>query len=173
MEKTLVLIKPDGMQRNLSEKIISRFEKTGLKITAKKTIQADESLAKNHYPLDEDWAKNVFKKSKASAEKEGRIMEFNNYMEMGKEIQLRLVNFLTESPVTALVLEGEKAVEVVRKLIGHTEPKQAPKGTIRGDFASEESYQKADKEKRAIRNLVHASDSKKSAEREIALWFPK
>lgn len=170
-EKTLVLIKPDGVSRALIGKIILRFEEVGLKIIAMKMVRASQDLAKKHYPLDADWAKKVFEKTKTAYEKLGKPMEFNNHLELGKEIQSRLQKFLLEGPVIALVVEGDNAIEKVRNLIGHTEPKQATPGTIRKDFAPDESYEIADKEKRALYNLVHASDSKETAKREISLWF--
>lgn len=170
-EKTMVLIKHDGISRNLVGKIISRFEETGLKIVGMKMILADEELAKKHYFLDEKWAKSVFEKTKAAYEKENKTFEFKDPIEFGKQIQSWNVNFLREGPVIAIILKGPHAIEIVRKFIGSTEPKQSPPGTIRGDFAMIESYALADKKNRVIRNLVHASDSPSSAEREISLWF--
>ena len=93
-------------------------------------------------------------------------------MKFGSLIQSRLKDTLKEGPVTAMVFEGMHAVEIIRKMVGHTEPKQAAPGTIRGDFLLD-SYELADKEGRAVRNLVHASSSLKDAEREIKLWFKK
>ncbi len=170
-EKTLVLIKPDGVARNLAGKIISRFEDAGLKIKAIKMLKADEKLAKNHYFLDETWAKSVFEKTKAACEKESRTMKHKTPMDLGKTIQQWNINFLTEGPVIAIVIEGNHSIELVRKIIGSTEPKQAAPGTIRGDFASTESYAIADAQNRVLRNLVHASDSIETAQREISLWF--
>jgi nucleoside-diphosphate kinase len=172
IEKTLVLIKPDGVKRSLIGRIIQRFEDTGLKIIAMKMIQATPDLAKNHYFLEEEWAKKTYAKSKETYEKEGRKLPYKDHMELGRTIQAWNMKFLTEGPVIALVLEGPHAIELVRKLIGPTEPKSAPPGTIRGDFASIESYAYTDSKSRVLRNLIHASDSVKSADREIALWFP-
>jgi len=170
-ERTLVLIKPDGVQRSISGKIISRFEDAGLKIVGMKMIWANDELARTHYPLDEEWAKKLFEKTKASYEKDNKPMKFKNHEEMGKIIQGNLILFLKESPVIAMVLEGPHAVELARKMIGSTEPRQAAPGTIRGDFASIESYAKADSKERAVRNLIHASDSPENAGREISIWF--
>jgi nucleoside-diphosphate kinase len=171
IEKTLVLIKPDGVVRNLNGKILGRFEDAGLKIKAMKMIKADFKKAEEHYPLDEEWAKNVFEKTKKSYESSGKKIRFNNHLDMGKFIQSGLKSFITEGPVVAVVLEGSHAIEIVRKMIGNTEPRQASPGTIRGDYASFESYAVADAEKRAVRNLVHASDSLENAKREISVWF--
>jgi nucleoside-diphosphate kinase len=171
MERTLVLLKPDSVKRHITGKIISRFEDTGLKIIGIKMAWANEELAKEHYQLDEEWAKNVYDKTKAVYEKEGKKMEYQNHLEWGGIIQKRNMEFLREGPVIAIILEGPHAVELVRKMIGSTEPRSAMPGTIRGDFASVESYPVADANSRVARNLVHASDSVKNAEREIRLWF--
>jgi nucleoside-diphosphate kinase len=173
IEQTLVLIKPDGIARNLIGKIISRFEETGLKVIAMKMVWADEELAKNHYFLDESWAKNTYEKSKSASEKEGRKFPYKDHMEFGKLIQKRNMKFITEGPVISMVLEGPHAIEIVRRMVGATEPKSASPGTIRGDFAMIESYAMADGKDRVTRNLVHASDSQENAKREIALWFKK
>jgi len=170
-EQTLILLKPDSLQRGLIGKILSRFEDVGLKIVAMKMLSASKELAEKHYFLDEDWAKKVYQKNKEVAEKEGRKVNYKNHMELGKTIQSYNISFLMENPVIAMILEGPHAVEIVRKMVGHTEPKQALPGTIRGDFASLESYALADKKQRVTRNLVHASDSPENAKREIELWF--
>ena len=171
IEKTLVLLKPDAVQKKLTGKIISRFEESGLKIKAMKMLKANEDLAKQHYFLDEQWAKNVFEKTKASYEKEKKPFKYKSSMDLGKTIQKWNMQFLQEGPVIALIIEGPHAIELVRKMIGSTEPRSAQPGTIRGDFASTESYEIADAQNRVLRNLVHASDSQKTAEREISLWF--
>ena len=170
-ERTFVLIKPDGVKRGIVGKIISRFEDSGLKIIALKMIFADKELAKNHYFLDEKWAKSLFEKNKTAYEKDGRKMIYKNHVEMGKTIQSWSMDFLMEGPVISLVLEGPHAIEIVRKIVGFTEPRSASPGTIRGDFASIESYAVADEKKRVVKNLIHASDSVESARREINLWF--
>jgi len=171
LERSLVLIKHDGVTRGLIGKIISRFEDIGLKIIGIKMILADEELAKHHYKLDKEWAKNVFEKTKTTHEREGRNFIFKDYMEFGAIIQKWNIDFLREGPVVALVVEGPGVVEIIRKLVGSTEPRQATPGTIRGDFAMTESYALANDKQRVLRNLVHASDSAENAEREIDLWF--
>lgn len=169
----MVLLKPDAVQRNLIGKIITRFEEAGLKVAGMKMVWADESMAKKHYHLDETWAKNVFDKTKAGYDKEGKKMPYKNHMELGQTIQGWNMDLLRSGPVIALVLEGPHAVEIVRKMVGSTEPRQALPGTIRGDFATLESYALADTKKRVLRNLIHASDTKENGQREIALWFSK
>ena len=98
-------------------------------------------------------------------------MPYKDHMDFGKTIQQWNANFLREGPVIALVLEGPHAVEIVRKMVGTTEPRQSPPGTIRGDYAMIESYTLSDEKKRVLRNLVHASDSVETANREITVWF--
>lgn len=173
MERTLVLLKPDSVSRSLVGKIISRFEDIGLKIIAMKMVWADEALAKEHYALDEEWAKDVFKKTKKTREDAGEPFPYKDYLEYGKMIRDWNANFLKEGPVIALVIEGPHAIEIIRKMVGTTEPRQASPGTIRGDYAMIESYPLANDKSRVLRNLVHASDSAETAKREIAIWFKK
>jgi len=172
-QQTLVLIKPDGVQKKLIGEIIKRFEDANLKVSALKMIHPDEELARKHYPLDEEWAKTAFEKTKKSAQEENREIPFSNHLEFGKTLQDWLVNFITEAPLTAMILQGPNAIKLVRDLVGATEPNKAEQGTIRKDFASEESYEKANSVGRALRNLIHASDSLENAEREISVWFSK
>ena len=170
-EQTLVLLKPDTVSRGLIGTIISRFEHVGLKIIAMKMIWADEKLAKKHYNVSETWAMQVYSKTKAGYEKEGKHFPYKDHWDIGNTIQSWNINFLREGPVVAIVLQGPHSVELVRKMVGSTEPRSAAPGTIRGDFASVESYALADVKKRVLRNLIHASDTYDNAKREIALWF--
>lgn len=173
LERTLVVLKPDTVARNLVGEIITRFERTGLKITGMKMVWVDEAFAKKHYFLDEQWAKNVYDKTKKTKEANNEPFPYKDHMEYGGMIQGWNATFLREGPVVALVFQGPHAVEIVRKMIGSTEPRQATPGTIRGDYAMIESYTLANTKERVLRNLVHASDSPETAEREIALWFTK
>jgi len=173
MEKTFIIVKHDAVQRGLIGTIISRFENIGLKILAMRMLQADDEKAKAHYPLDEEWAKQIYEKTKKGYEKDGKPFTYKDHIHIGETIQSWLRNFLKEGPVIAIVLEGPHAVELARKILDSTEPRQALPGTIRGDFASIESYALADEKKRVLRNLVHASDTPQNAEREINVWFTK
>ncbi|MCH7567885.1 MAG: nucleoside-diphosphate kinase [Nanoarchaeota archaeon] len=170
-EKTLILIKHDGVVRSLIGKILTRIENIGLKVIGMKMVWANEDLARNHYTLDEEWARKSFETTKKTHEREGKPFPHKNHMEFGSLIQSWNINFLREGPIIAIVAEGPHAIEIVRKIVGTTEPRQSPPGTIRGDFAMTESYELSDKNKRVLRNLIHASDSPKTAEREISLWF--
>jgi len=131
IERSLVLLKPDAVQRGLTGELIRRMEDKGLKIAAMKMMKVDEELAKEHYEehLEKDFFSDLF-------------------------------DFITSSPIVAMVLEGENGIEVIRRLMGPTDPFQAPPGTIRGDYGLDLTM-----------NLIHGSDSPESAEREIELFF--
>ena len=145
VEKTLVLIKPDGVKRGLVGRILSRFEDAGLKIIAMKLRQSDEAHALKHYTEDIEKRR-------------------------GKKVRDMLVDFLKSGPVLAIVLEGVNAIENVRKMVGATEPKSAAPGTIRGDF-SHISFAYADAKGKVVENLIHSSSDAADAEREVWLWF--
>ncbi len=169
MERTLVLIKPDGVQRGLVGEIIKRFENTGLKIIGMKMVYADEDKASKHYADDEEWLKSVGEKTLRSAEKKGIKIE-RTAIEQGRWIREMLMSYLTMSPLVALALEGNEAVSKVRIITGPTNPQEALPGTIRGDF-SVDSYMLGDSLERPIQNLIHASENPKEAERELKIWF--
>ena len=171
-EKSLMLIKPDAVERKLIGEITSRFEKIGLTIKAMKMLTPKEEVANNHYKITDEWCKDVFEKSKSTAQKEGRPFEHKDHIQFGKFVQSKNINFLTQGPIIAMIIEGPHAIEIIRKIVGHTEPKQALAGTIRGDLVFD-SYKLADKEQRSVKNLIHASSDSKEAEREIKLWFNK
>jgi nucleoside-diphosphate kinase len=143
IERSLVLLKPDAVQRSIMGKIITRFEDAGLKLVGMKMVWVDEEFSKKHYSAH-----------------------------IKKDFYKGLEEFIVSGPVVAMVIEGISAVETVRKIVGSTEPKSAPPGTIRGDFAHH-SYNYTDKKGIAIKNLIHASGNKKEAEEEIKLWFKK
>ncbi|MCB9358994.1 nucleoside-diphosphate kinase [Candidatus Woesearchaeota archaeon] len=140
-EKTLVLIKPDGVQRQIVGKILQRFEDVGLKIVGMKMVWINSEFAKKHYAAHVD-----------------------------KSFYKGLEAMITEGPVIAMALSGLHAVSLVRKMVGKTEPKSAEPGTIRGDFAHH-SYEYTDAKGKAIKNLIHASGTKEEADAEVALWF--
>ena len=175
MEKTLVLVKPDAVQRGLVGDIISRFEKAGLKIIATKMVTPDKELAEKHYPNDRrEFIEGMGHKT-LSSYKEGGLNPLDDFgtddpHAIGLMVQRWLVDFLVSGPVIALILEGKNAIQQVRDIAGHTIPAVAAPGTIRGDH-SDDSPAKANSEKQAIKNLVHASGDQKEAEFEINLWF--
>jgi nucleoside-diphosphate kinase len=131
MERSLVLIKPDAIQRGLAGEIISRLERKGLKIVAMKMLHMDKNLAQRHYAIHK-----------------------------GKAFFDDLVNFITSSPLIAIVFQGKNAVEIIRQMMGETDPAKASSGTIRGDFGIDIGH-----------NLVHSSDSLENASKEIDLFF--
>jgi|FaiFalFF_MnMetaG_3_1042247.scaffolds.fasta_scaffold04024_4 nucleoside-diphosphate kinase len=174
MERTFVLIKPDAVQRGLIGEIISRFEKTGLKVVALKMVKPTKEQALKFYPSDEQWLISVANKSLTVYKQLGldpkKDFATDDPVEIGKIIKDWLADFLASGPCVAMVIEGNRAVEVVRKIVGATRPYEAEPGTIRGDFSTD-SPELANILKRPLRNLVHASDSKEVAEKEIKFWF--
>lgn len=170
-ERTLVLLKPDAVQRNLAGEIIGRFERAGLKIVAMKFLLPNKEQAYAHYVKNEAEFEALGRRSIEGQRKNGIEIK-ESPKEVGKKIIERLVKYLISSPVVALVLEGNKAIPITRKLLGSTEPLQSEMGTIRGDFTLD-SYDLADKGDRAVRNLAHASANEFDAEYEIKIWFKK
>lgn len=144
LEQTLVLIKPDGVQRGLIGEIIKRFEQRGLKIIGLKLANPERSNAEKHY-------------TESIAEKHG------------KHVRDYLLNYITESPIIAMAIQGDNAIKVVRKIVGSTYPGEADLGTIRGDFAH--ASKEYVREKNQGKNLVHASENKEDAVRELSIWF--
>jgi nucleoside-diphosphate kinase len=169
-ERTLVLVKPDGVQRSLIGEIIKRYEQTGLKLIALKFFVPTNKQVREHYLIDKDWLEAVGRKSIDAYSKKGIKPPFRDPKKVGEVVLRRLENFLTSGPVVAMVWQGNEAVGIVRKITGGTEPLGSDVGTIRGDFTID-SYSIADTDDRAIRNLVHASGSTKEAEKEIKVWF--
>ncbi len=170
VERTLVLLKPDTVQRNLIGEVISRFERAGLKIVALKFLNCTPEQAISHYVKNDAEYEALGNRSIAGMEKAGMDVTGVNAREKGESIINSLVKFLTASPVVAIVLEGHQAVKLTRKLVGSTEPLNSDVGTIRGDYTLD-SYVMADADNRAIRNLVHASGNVEEAEYEIPVWF--
>ena len=170
LQQTLILIKHDGILRGLIGKIIQRFENLGLKMVGLKMVQADNLLAEKHYKLTDEWAKSLFERTTNSYQEQGKDFRFKDAMTYATHVQNMLKVYLKEGPIVAIVFEGHHSIEIGRKIVGHTEPRQASPGTIRGDFMHD-SYAIADGKNRPIRNLIHASGTPKEAEREIPLWF--
>jgi len=164
------MIKPDGVQRALIGEIIRRYERTGLKLVALKMLMPDEKMVEKHYTVDPGWIKKVGEKSIISYQNKGLEAPFKDPEECGRAVLGRLKKYLTTGPVIAMIWQGNKAVGIVRKLTGGTEPLTSDVGTIRGDLTVD-SYDMSDLDDRAIRNLIHASGSTDEAEKEIAIWF--
>jgi nucleoside-diphosphate kinase len=146
IQRTLILLKPDAVQRGYMGEIIARFERAGLKIVGMKFVWADREFAKRHY------------------------REEDIVPRRGQAVWELLLKGITAGPVLAFVIEGVEAIEVVRKMVGATEPKTAAPGTIRGDYAHV-SYGYADAMKIHVKNIIHASASPEDANIEIGVWF--
>lgn len=171
-ERTLVIIKPDGIQRGLIGEIMGRYERLGLKLAGLKLMVPTEEQIEGHYLLDPSWKRSVGEKSIESYRKKGETPPSDDPIAVGTMVVERLKRYMTAGPVICMVWEGAHAVELVRKVTGGTEPRSSNVGTIRGDFVVD-SYQMADMDNRAIRNLIHASGSVPEAEAEIPHWFKK
>jgi nucleoside-diphosphate kinase len=168
-ERTFVIIKPDGVQRGLIGEIIKRYERTGLKLVGLRFGVADEKKFWEHYNKDDAW---FLKKGTKIAEdkKANNLPADKEPLEYGKDIIRQLVKFMTSGPVLMMVWEGNQAAAVIKKLTGDTEPSTSDVGTIRGDLTID-SYNIAAVDDRAVRNLIHCSESADEAKREIAIWF--
>lgn len=169
-ERTLVIFKPDVIQRQLMGEFLLRFERKGFKIVGTKMTVPSEDLMKKHYTDDKDYLEEVGNKSLESAKKRGEKLDLDDPYEIGLRIRNWNVKYLTCGPVLAIVIEGPHIVEAVRKVIGTTNPLMADIGTIRSDY-SPDSYLLADHQGRTTRTMIHASDSPENANYEIGLWF--
>ncbi|MFA6050714.1 MAG: nucleoside-diphosphate kinase [Candidatus Paceibacterota bacterium] len=168
-ERTFVILKPDSIQRGLIGEIIARFERAGLKVAGMKFGMLDKDKIWKHYGKDDAWF--LKKGTKILEDRKAAGMEVDKEaIDYGKDIIRALEKFMTVCPVVSLVLEGNQAVAVVMKMVGTTEPTTSDVGTIRGDLTLD-SYQIAAVDDRAVRNLIHCSDTVENANNEIALWF--
>lgn len=174
VERTLVLVKPDGVKRGIVGKVLARFEEVGLKVVGLKMVQVTRQHAESHYPNTTEWIQGMGEKTLQTYRDQGKdpLQEIGTEdpMEIGNMIKNWNVDYLTSGPVVAVVLEGAHAISVVRKICGFTLPAFAEPGTIRGDF-SITSPIVANELKRAVRNLVHASSDPEEANYEISHWF--
>jgi len=174
MEQTVVLIKPDGVKRGLVGEIIARFEKAGLKIIALKMVWIDKKTAFQHYGVDQEWYEKVGQKVKAFYQQQGfdageEFSRLSN-QEIGRMVQRWNVDYLTEGPVVAMLIEAPGAIGIVRKMVGATYPQEAQPGTIRGDY-SFDSPLLSNLKRRSVHNLIHASGNAQEAKLEKQLWF--
>jgi nucleoside-diphosphate kinase len=169
------MIKPDGVMRGLMGDIIQRIEKAGLKVIAMKMMQATPEMVRKHYPMsDEAWIQRLGEKSLSGFDDldvtAEEILGSNDKMTLGKEVANSLLDYMSSGPIVCMIIEGTQAIAMVRKLAGHTLPFKADVGTIRGDY-SVDSSSIANAEKRAIHNLLHASENAEEAKNEMDLWF--
>jgi len=173
-EKTVLIIKPDGVKRGLIGEIISRIEKRGLKIIALQMIWATREQIDNHYPKDEKWIRRLGEKTLKNYQEFGmdpiKELGTDDPLEIGKMVRGWLIDYMTSGPLVKMVIKGIHAIAMVRKIVGNSMPAEAEMGTIRGDFSVDDATA-ANRDKRAIHNLVHASENEKEAEHELQFWF--
>lgn len=169
-ERTLVVIKPDGIQRSLIGEIIERYERVGLKLVGIKMVVPTAEHIERHYTIDPEWRRITGEKRIKAARDKGEEPPSHDPLEITAIVLENLKKYLASGPVIAMVWQGAHSVELVRKITGSTEPRMSDVGTIRGDFVLD-SYVMADHDKRAVRNLIHASGTADEANKEIALWF--
>jgi nucleoside-diphosphate kinase len=171
-ERTLVIIKPDGIQRSLVGEIIGRYERIGLKMIAMKMVVPTAEIIEKHYTLDPEWRRVTGEKTIKGYADKGLKSPISDPLEITKILLEKLIKYMTSGPIIVTIWEGAHAVEIIRKITGNTEPLISDVGTIRGDYVLD-SYRMTDADGRSIRNLVHASGSVKEAADEINLWFKK
>lgn len=173
-QRTLVLVKPDGVKRGLVGEVLKRIEQRGLKLIAVKMVQVDRKHLEKHFPSDPEWMARLGDKGlKTFAEYDldpKEHMGTDDRVEIGRRVKESLFEYMTSGPIVAMVVEGLHAIDMVRKLAGNTLPVFAEMGTVRGDF-SVDSPAVANIEGRAIHNIMHASETPEEAENEIDLWF--
>ena len=173
-ERTVLLVKPDGVKRGLIGDITSRIEQRGLKIIALKMVWATKEQIDGHYPKNRVWISRLghktlstYKQYKIDPKKElGTVDPY----QIGMKVRSWLIDYLTSGPLVKMVVEGIHAIDMVRKLAGNTLPYLAEMGTIRGDY-SVDSPAAANKDKRSIHNVLHASENQEEADHEIKYWF--
>lgn len=167
LQKTLVLIKPDGVKRNLIGEIIKRFEERGLKVIGLEMLTADEAILRRHYQLDNrDYIIGLGHVDTTGWTSQQIEEKYQKSYKIVKDLQ----KFVLSGPIVKMLLEGEDGVALVREITGKTDPSASPKGSIRGDLG-EDSFERSNVENRAVYNLIHASGTVEEAEQEIKIWF--
>jgi len=173
-ERTFVLVKPDGVRKGLIGEIIGRMEQRDLKVVALEMFMPTREQIDNHYPKDERWIRRLGEKTLGTYEKYGysakKEVGTDDPFEIGTQVREWIVGYMVSAPLVKMVIQGVHAIDMVRKIAGATIPSLADMGTIRGDFSAD-SPALANKEKRAVQNLIHASETPEEAQHEIALWF--
>ncbi len=175
-ERSFLMVKPDGVKRGLTGEIIHRVEQRGLKVIALRMFQPTTKQIDDHYPKDEVWIRRLGEKTLSTYAKYGYDAKIelgtDNALEIGKMVRKWLIDYMTSAPLVKMMVEGVHAVDMVRKIVGNTMPAVAEMGTIRGDFSAD-SAAAANRDKRAVHNILHASETAQEAEHEIAHWFTK
>lgn len=163
-QRTLIIIKPDGVSRGFTDEIITRYQAAGLKVVKRKEMMAPLKIVEKHYPMDPKYLRLIGEKTIAAGQKVASAED------QGRKVVSWLRNFITSGPVVLMLMEGEDAVAVARRVTGFTDPATADAGTIRGDLGTD-TILKANTEERPVYNLIHASGSEEEAAKEIQLWF--
>ncbi len=175
-ETTVVLVKPDGVKRGLIGEIIARIEQRGLKIISLEMIEPTREIVDKHYPKDPAWINRLGEKTMSTYTKYGidpkEQLGTADTAEIGKMVRQWLIEFMVSGPAVKMVVKGIHAIDMVRKMAGNTLPNLADMGTIRGDY-SVDSPASANRDKRAVHNIIHASENPAEAANEIELWFEK
>jgi len=173
-ERAFLMMKPDGVMRGLTGEVLNRVERCGLKIVALKMFWATKDQIDNHYPKDDKWLERIGDKTMENYERYGydlkKELGTDDKKKIGLMVRGWLKDYLTSAPMVKMVIEGPHAVDLIRKLAGNTIPAQAEMGTIRGDFSAD-SAAYANRDKRAIHNIIHASETPEEAKHEISFWF--
>jgi len=173
-ERTVLIIKPDGVKRGLIGEIISRIEKRGLKIIALEMFWASREQIDGHYPKDQAWIRRLGEKTLKNYREHGidpiEEVGTKDPLEIGKMVRSWLIDYMTSGPLVKMVIKGIHAVDMIRKIAGTTMPAQAEMGTIRGDFSVDDATA-ANRDKRAIHNILHASETPEEAAHELKYWF--
>jgi len=176
MEKTLIIIKPDAVKRGLIGKITSTFEDVGLKLMAAKMLKPTEDVIKLHYPGTQEWIKEMGEKTLSSFKQSNADVKqklgTDDPAKLGQFVYDRLVKYWMEGPIVVMIWSGPDAIQIARKLRGHTIPLLAQTGTLHSDFSFDSSTLSSSLD-RVVKTFVHASGSIEEAEREIKYWFPK
>jgi nucleoside-diphosphate kinase len=168
-QRTLVILKPDAIQRSLMGEIISRIERTGLKLVAAKFLVATREQCLTHYNKDDAWFLKIGERIIEKMQK-NNVEVKKQASEYGKDMLEATIRFVTAGPMLAMVFQGNQSVGIVKKIVGDTEPLSSDVGTIRSDYTID-SYELANLNDRCVRNLIHCSDEVPEAEREIKVWF--
>ncbi len=175
-EKTFLMVKPDGVKRGIIGDIIARCEQRNLKVVALKMEQATRDQMDGHYPKDPAWVTRLGEKTMKTYHKAGwdanEELGTDDPAKIGPMVRDWLLDFMTSAPVVKMVVQGVRSVDMVRKIAGVTMPCDADMGTIRGDYSVDTALI-ANAEKRAVRNIVHASETPEEAAHEIEYWFDK
>lgn len=175
-EKTFILIKPDGVRKGLIGEIIKRIEQRDMKIVALEMLHASRREMDNHYPKDEKWLRRIGEKTMATYAQYGYNVKDDfgttDLLKIGRTVRSWLMEFMSSAPMVKIVVQGVHSVDMVRKIVGPTMPYLAEMGTIRGDYSADSAIS-ANREKRAVFNLVHASETPMEAKHEIEHWFGK